>query len=362
MAVIKQVYKGSTTLNNSQTSVTVTLSEAVDTTKSFLHFSIRTNVNDIEIPSAIVMGVLTNSTTLTFSRAAANSAVTNIISWQIIEFYSGVTVQRGTVNLNASSVNVAISSVDLTKTFAICTIRSGGTLSYDSFNSEESVRIQLTNATTLTLSISQSSSFSQTVSWQVIEYDACTVQQIDYTVAWNTQVDNISISSINTTRTFICGSFTTSEGQLAGADMYNFYLLDSSTIRIFKAGATSASNQPWTFFVVEFYENEANVLNLNTAISTTDTTVNVSINEINIYNSFASINSGYHTFGAINDVNDQLSRMCFTIALISPTEVQCYRTNSVSVGNIYFQIVEFISTHKQWHLRGLNRGIFNGTT
>ena len=355
MAVIKQVYKGDAVLTT-QTSITVTLSEAVDTTKSVLLFSIRTDADDWEIPSFVVMGELTNSTTLTFSRAISDATVN--VSWQVIEFSLGVTVQRGTISLSATSTNIVISSVDLTKTFAICTLKSGGWLGYSDYDYEECVRIQLTSSTNINLSITQTSGFAQTVAWQVIEYDACTVQQVNYTALSSYQTNDVTISAIDTSRTFICGSFNTTETILANNEIFNFYLLNSTTIRFIRS-STATSNQQWTVFIVQFDLNQANVFNLNVAIGAAQTAVTTIINEINLQSSFSSIKSNY-SFATTGDSTDAIKFSCCTTTLLSSTEMQIYRTSSNLSGNIYCQIVEFINPIRRWHLRGISRRIFYG--
>jgi hypothetical protein len=304
------------------------------------------------------MGSLINSTTITFRRAVANAAVSVTISWQIIEFISGVTVQRGITSVNNASTNVTISTVDLTKSFAIVTLMSAGWASYNDYNYEECVKASLSSSTTLNLAI-QTRTFSQTVAWQVIEYDACTVQQINYTIPSTSITSDLSISSIDPLRTFVCGSFSTGEGVLSGRDMFNFYILNDTTIR-FKRLNVVASAQPWTVFVVQFDLNEAVVRNLNTTVNTNDTIIDVTIDSLNENKSFVSSNSIYNTFGSIDVNNDQLNTMCFTNLLLSSTQLQFQRVTSGFNGLLRYQIVEFLSPNKQWHLRGLNRGICVG--
>lgn len=358
MAIIKQVYTGSITLNSSNLSTTVILTNSVDTTKSILLFSSRTNVNTYEIPSSVVMGTLINSTTIRFQRAVANSSVSVVISWQIIEFFSGVNVQRGTISLNNTSTDITISSTNLTKSFVICTLISAGWSSYNDYNFEECIRARLTSSTNLNIAI-QTGTFSQTVAWQVIEYDACTVQQIDYTIPSSSITSDLAISNIDPERTFVCGTFTTGEGVLSGRDMFNFYILNNNTIR-FQRINNVASNQLWTIFVVQFDLGEVIVKNLNANINVNDTITTIAIDEVNTDMSFISMNSIYNIFGSIDVNDDLLSVNTFAHKFNSVTELQFQRTNSGYSGIIYYQIVEFVPPYKQWHLRGLNRGLFRG--
>jgi len=357
MAIIKQVYKGDVVLSSSSTTTNVILSDAVDTTKSILLFSVRTSAANWQIPQSVIAGYLVDSTTITFGRAIVSSSVEIVVSWQVIEFFSGVNVQRGVTNMS-SNTNVTISTVDLTKSFVICTLASEGWSSYTDYNYEECVRARLTSSTNLNLSI-QTSQYSQTVTWQVIEYDNCNVQQIDYTIPTSATISDLTISTIDPERTFVCGTFSTRERVLSGRDMINFYILNDTQIR-FRRINSVASNQLWTIFVVQFDLGEVIVKNLSTNISSGSTATVVSIDEVNTEMSFISINSIYNTFGSI-DVNDDLLTVnTFTYKFNSVTEIQFERTNSGYSGIIYYQIVEFILPYKQWHLRGLNRGLFMG--
>ena len=146
-AQLKSVHSGTVTINGGSSSATDTLSPSVDTTKAFLVFGINGSSN---LPNRIqVSGQITNSTTVTFARIGSTGNVT--VHWYVAEFLGGVIVQRGNVQLpellNPADTDVPISSVDLTKSFPLISLRTDGS----GFDNGDLVRAKLTTATNLRL-------------------------------------------------------------------------------------------------------------------------------------------------------------------------------------------------------------------
>ena len=73
-AQLKSVQTGTTTITAGGTSATGTLSPAVDTTKSFLVFSVSENVNRPD--GGQISGQITNPTTVTFERIGTSGTGT----------------------------------------------------------------------------------------------------------------------------------------------------------------------------------------------------------------------------------------------------------------------------------------------
>jgi len=121
-AVIKNVQTGTITMNPATRTVAITL---VDTAKTFVVCqgdSGGAGSNPTLLPTC----ELTNATTLTITTHVADAAIT--VRWYVVEFWSGVTVQRGlvptgTFTAGQATVNVAIAAVNLAKTFVLITER-----------------------------------------------------------------------------------------------------------------------------------------------------------------------------------------------------------------------------------------------
>jgi hypothetical protein len=147
---------------------------------------------------------MTNATTLTFSRFGTGTAST--IKWQVFEFEGNVTVQRGTTNLTATPINVAITAVDLTKTFVIATMTNSGL----GFGSGDSFIADLTLTTNLRLSATNGSANS-IVYWQVIQYQDAVVKKFSA---------NLPVGTASTTTTIVPAITTLSKAMVITPDEF----------------------------------------------------------------------------------------------------------------------------------------------
>ena len=146
-AELKAVQSGTATIADGNSSVTVNIT-AVDGSKAFLVFSMRIENNNPE--DSQLSGQITNCTTtcdeLTFARVDMNDPAT--VQWYVAEFTSGVTVQRGSVELNEDPEDVTLSSsVTLGKSFPIISFQKAGS----GYDGDDFVRAKFTDSTTLRL-------------------------------------------------------------------------------------------------------------------------------------------------------------------------------------------------------------------
>lgn len=108
---IKSIQRGTASFTGSETSITVTLVTPIDTNKSLAYALVvaentsYTDCVDVDI---------TNGTTLTFTRTAANTAV-QTVTWRVEEYNNVKSMQSGTfIPVNASD-NVTITAVNMDK-------------------------------------------------------------------------------------------------------------------------------------------------------------------------------------------------------------------------------------------------------
>jgi hypothetical protein len=133
-------------------------------------FSLR---HDIDNPAdSMVTGQIAAPNSLVFERVGTGTDVA--VEWSVVEFVSGVSVQRGTEPLDAPIKNVGISSVDLTKSFSLATLRIGGTVTSD----DDFIRARLTSPTNLELAAFNDRA-DAVIEWQVVEYADASVQTGD---------------------------------------------------------------------------------------------------------------------------------------------------------------------------------------
>ena len=121
------VQKGTTSLTGATTSTIATLGTAVNTAHAFLVVSTRSSGTGTDIGSGLIRGQLTNATTVTLDRSAANYDVTEI-SWQVVELKNGTTVQAGTTTLGSGTATATptLSAVSLARTSAFASTETGG--------------------------------------------------------------------------------------------------------------------------------------------------------------------------------------------------------------------------------------------
>lgn len=245
--------KQSGTVTLTGTSGTVTIFP-VNLGKSFLVFSATSsnNTSGSDSGNALVAGVLTNATTLTFSRG--NATVNATIHWQIFEFVSGVTVQRGTANIAASPTDITLTAVDVAKSFPIVNGSSGASGNYgqnDSFNAE------ITSATNLRLT---AGSPIATAYWQVVQYDDAIVKKVTATMGTSASDNTVNVTLspaiTNLNKAMVLSNHATSgTASLAGQHIPQTKLIDASTVQFFRTAPHPSAIFTFVAYVIEFTDN-----------------------------------------------------------------------------------------------------------
>lgn len=167
-AVIKSIQKGSTAITGTSSDQSIT---AVDLEKTFLVFSIRSSGFGGNVGAKdFLKGELTTTTNINFERAVSTDGV--VAEWFVIEFESGVSVQRETFTSTTSSVDRTINSVDVNKSFVVGSHKlntgSGSEVIADYILL---ISNTLTNATTVNVRrTGGNSTYSADCHYQVIEF------------------------------------------------------------------------------------------------------------------------------------------------------------------------------------------------
>ncbi len=204
-AVVKSVQTGTITMSPATQTVTIT---SVDTGKTFVICQSDTGGNNNDSTLRVTCE-LTNSTMLTITANAAFA--TQTVRWYVVEFFSGVSVQRGLTSLGASlTVDVPIAAVVLAKTFVLMSER----INDGSTNRDErwTTTAELTSTTNLRLTRTDASGGNApSIAWQVIQIASAEVQSGAAAIAQGALSTTAPLSpAVDTTRTFLV--FTTSAG------------------------------------------------------------------------------------------------------------------------------------------------------
>ncbi len=323
-AAVNHLLSGTASLTG--TSTTVTLCDSVDLTKSVLFFTI-TNDNN-SVGGNLVTGELTNEITATFRRDGSNGTVS--IAWQVVEYSSGVTVQRGSTTVSSTTTNQSITAVaDLTETFPVISMLNSGS----TYGSDDGVIAELTSTTNLQFRCS-SSGFD--VYWQVVEYDSCSVES--FSLSFSGTSSTATISSVTTSKTMIIGSHYQS-GNVNMDDLPRTELTNSTTVTCTRVG--SSSTITYFGYAIEFEDNTT-VQHNSFSFGSSDGTVS---QVITTAETDRSIIFGTGNFGVQGSTSyssdDNVGYSWATMSLASSTSASGTRAATGSAATLPFQVVSF---------------------
>lgn len=166
-AVVKSVQRGVATILAGQTSAAVTVSQ-IDTSKSFVKtYSSASQVGTEYMYSVMPLAVITDSVTLTFSRANGSVASQNLsIFWELVEFDHGVSIQSGIANTSNAVLDVTISTIDPSKSMVFFTMQTAS----GSQNITSAHVCLISKSNNIRFVAPATPSASVTFNWQVISY------------------------------------------------------------------------------------------------------------------------------------------------------------------------------------------------
>lgn len=349
MAVLKKVHTGTVTFANTDTTKTSQpINATVNMSRSFLMFSVRGDSNGTnDSGRCFFTGWISSNSTLDFQRnetvGVANSFV---IEWQVFEFESGVAVQRGSsTGLSSStSVDIAISGVNTSRSFAILYGRETGNYTDGSF-----AHLRFTSSTNL-----RAESFSgalDVIRWEVVEFDyTCTVQQVivpDTTLTDSVSSATYAISPVDMSKTFLIGSYkNTSAGGTSNDDMWAWYLSDVNEITFTRGASVSASSEA-VIFVVSIDDNSFQVQRgAQSFVASVDTQINVSLpsnNPLLEIRDAGVVLSGYpfNYSGTSSSTTTSSEGKIYTAELIDTSTLQITREVNTGDSTVYWQILEW---------------------
>ncbi len=231
---------GTTTFTGTSTTVTLPTTLA-DMSKSILVFS--ATINDANPRNILIGGTITNTTTLTFSRASNTGTVS--ISWEVIEFESGVYVQRGSgVVAENTNVDVTISCVDLNQSFVILSGRNDGS----NLGTDDGITGNLTSETNLRLLSGTLAGDHDMAYWQVIEYQGAAVQKLTGSLTGASLVSTIP-TAVDMSKTMVISNHRFG-GDASSSDLPRTVL--TSTNQVTYTRNTSGITCNFVTYVVEF--------------------------------------------------------------------------------------------------------------
>ncbi len=319
---------GTTTMAG--TSTTVTLPTTLDDmSKSILVFSTTTSSNNPR--DYQVGGEITNSSTLTFARNNNGGSVS--ISWEVVEFESGVYVQRGSdVVPLSTNVDITIECVDLNQSFVILSGINDGT----SLGNDDGITGNLTSETNLRLLTGTTGGAFDQAYWQVVEYQGASVQKVTASLTGASTTSTIS-TPVDMSKTMIISNHIISTDVNAD-DMPRTELTNTNTVTYTRVGTTGTMT--FLTYVVEF--TDQTTVARGTA-NFTSGSANQVVSGLTTTSSSAVIAPGnYGKQGSCDyTANDNAGHNWFTYELTSSTTLQIDRAESASNASAPWQIVTF---------------------
>lgn len=230
-AIINQVQSGITTSSGNGTiSVSIT---AVDPARSFLMFQTRSSSN--RPPGSTVRGRINSAGTAVEFVRVTNETSTINIQWYVMEFSSGVSVQRGEVNQTSATLNVPITAVSSTsQAFLLFSKTPRNTDSI--WSSDDPTTGRLTSNTNVQFRASNGNS-SHIIAWQVVEFtNAADINVQTGSSAMSSSTGSVNITlptAVNIATSFaLVGFLSPNSGPDVDERMIRAQLIDSTTLRI----------------------------------------------------------------------------------------------------------------------------------
>ncbi len=330
--VLDDIQKGTATIANGSSSTTATIN-AVDPTKTFLTFTVGGGAPS---PSSMtITGELTNATTLTFARVGTTGPLT--IEWSVVEFASGVSVQRGSTTLGATTTDVPISSVALSRSFVLMNSRVSGS----TFGSSDFPRAQLTSPTNLRLSVESSS--SNVVKWQVIQYNDANVQRGTASFASGDSSKTATVSTVDTTQAWLVYSNTTAAGSAnnIGQKLVRGLITNATTLTFDRSSTGQTLDVAWE--LVEFTD-ATSVQHASAAFASADTTQNVTITAVDPSRAIAVGGTTLYGGRSAYTSDDNPGVGWFTTRLTTSTNLRIQRNVALAAADLGWFVIHWPGT------------------
>ncbi len=342
---IKSVQSG-TAVNAANGITTVSITQ-VDMSKAFLIFNTRHNGN--RPVSSELAGRIATPTSLEFGRST-NETSPITIQWYVIEYYSGVRVQRGEIpSQTSTAINVPINPIASVQQ-AFVTWSKTPASSDVNWSSDDPVLGELTNTTNLQFRVYGANS-GHSIWWQVVEFTNPVdifVQRGSITTmtGTNTSVNATLSVPVDVTKTFVLVGFRIAGGgPRVGANMLRAQLINSTTImidRCISGPPNDITEISWQ--VVELRDGSrvlAGSENIGPGVNQKVVPLPIPV-DINRSVAFASVQpASGQNMGRSPYVGDDITGVGSVTMALSATDITMERDNSADEADIGWFAVEF---------------------
>jgi hypothetical protein len=335
MATIKAIQTGTVTLNDAATA-TATIT-AVDLSKSILYFN--AYLNTINPNQGLIRGSISSTTQLLFQAGNSYDAAEYCyIRYWVVEFSSGVTVQRGLVNnIYDVAQSVTIDPVTTSKTFVLNYFKSVRT----SITDRQWVVSDLTSTTNVDFYNGFGGPAEATDdAYQVVEYDTATVQKVGpVSKAGGDPPYDDSITASTMANTFLTnGSFWDSTGGGIDDALYH-YMTSTTNIRTADEGTTDKSS---TLLYYVITTADVKVQRGQPEMTTAETTDTSTITAVDTSYSVAQLTNWDHQVSSSSTTGDSYDEANVRLTFNSSTELGAQRYSAGGVTALWsFEVLEW---------------------
>jgi hypothetical protein len=339
-----------TAVSDSNGTIMVKISR-VDTAKSFLIFSTRHNSN--RPVGSELRGRIATDTTLEFTRVTNDTTSVPItIQWYVVEFISGIRVQRGEVGQTDSVVNVQISPVaSLNQAFV--TWSKSVSAQDQSWDFNDPIVGELTKPDTLQFRTGPGSTVMHVISWQVIEFTNAASVNVQKGSIKTMGTNSLSVTAtlnpaVNVNGTFVLVGYRMNvSGTNLGPRMLRAQLTNSTTITIDRSVAASTDTiNEIVWQAVELKDGSAvQQGNQNFPAGVAQQTVALSAADTTRAIAFASVQaSAGQSLGRTPFTADDSVGIASATFALAPTSLTLTRNNTSAVADFGWFVVQFSAT------------------
>ncbi|MDZ4725638.1 MAG: hypothetical protein SH817_05750 [Leptospira sp.] len=218
-------------------STNYTLGTAVSANSAFVVCTFQTSSSSVENTPSCQLS--SDGTQVQVSKNGGSSVNVN---YSVLNFSSGMTVQRGSSTFTAGTAQATLTTaVNTARSFLVLSTRTSETTSAS--DARRLVRGVITNSTTLDFTCYQCTNTS-TVEWQVVQWNASSVITNSLTIADGNSSGTATLpSSVDLTKSFLISNYTYTTGANVGfEDNYMLHgRFSSSSELTFQRGSSAGS-------------------------------------------------------------------------------------------------------------------------
>jgi len=348
-AVVQSVQTGIAT-SNADGVLTVPIT-AINPAQSALFFD--SNFDSNRPTSSAVAGRIASATTLEFVRATDEATPgTMSIRWYVVQWSSGVSVQRGVQAQSAGVIDIPITAVAAVNQAFVTWSKFPQQADVNNLDNDDPLIGELTTTTNLQFRVNMPRP-AVDIYWQVIEFTNAadiSVQKGSTSLIGNTLSVDVTLPiAVNPASTFVLVGYNTTSGAgpAIGARMVRAQLINATTVRIDRSiGGADLTEIHWHAVELldgsEVFRGSASFAN---GIGTAVTGFGGRKLNLNGAVAFASVQveSGLN-MGKTPFATDDIVGVCSVRSTLAPTTLTLERANTADTCDVGWFVVQFAPT------------------